>query len=77
MLHVSPGFICLVDTPTLGFVVMLAEDAADLAEVSGSLFYGGGFRWTPMASRRFSPFAQFIFGGRKVTQEIDNLPLKT
>jgi len=26
MLHASPGFICLVDTPTLGFVVMLAED---------------------------------------------------
>jgi hypothetical protein len=33
------------------------------------LIYGGGFRWTPMASRRFSPFAQFMFGGRKVTQE--------
>jgi hypothetical protein len=220
MLHASPGFICLVDTPTLGFVVMLAEDAADrylimglenrstnrpliilarsflnpgrtfanmmafrtpwhrdtriglfgsnfefrkqavtdfrngtgekpfefvknawmpagvefshthpkeadieltafpyyetflgggscvggggsgaarvnpqlqvIAEVSGclimhqlyynysadSLFYGGGFRWTPMASRRFSPFAQFMFGGSKVTQEIDNLTLK-
>jgi hypothetical protein len=37
-----------------------------------SLFYGGGFRWTPMAARRFSPFGQFMFGGRKVTQEIDN-----
>lgn len=35
-----------------------------------SLFYGGGFRWTPMANRRFSPFAQFMFGGRKVTFEI-------
>jgi hypothetical protein len=220
MLHASPGFICLVDTPTLGFVVMLAEDAADryaimglenrttnrpliilarsflnpgrtfanmmafrapwdretrlglfganyeirrelvedyksgsgdkpfvfvkdawmpanvsfnrphpkeadveltafpyyetflgggsciggggsgaarinpklqvITEVSGclvmhqaqynysadSLFYGGGFRWTPMAARRFSPFCQFMFGGRKVTQEIDNLELK-
>ncbi len=41
-----------------------------------SLFYGGGFRWTPMAARRFSPFGQFMFGGRKVTQEIDNLSLK-
>ena len=29
MLHASPGFITLVDTPTLGFVTMLAEDAAD------------------------------------------------
>lgn len=35
-----------------------------------SLFYGGGFRWTPRADKRFSPFAQFIFGGRKVTSEI-------
>ena len=220
MLHTSPGFICLVDTPTLGFVVMLAEDAADryaimglenrstnrvliilarsflnpgrtfanmmafrvpwtretrlglfgesyeirkqlvadykdgsgekpfvfvkdawkpagvdfnrphpkeaaieltafpyyetflgggsciggggsgaarvnpklqvITEVSGclimhqpasnmsadSLFYGGGFRYAPMASHRFSPFAEFMFGGRKVTQEIDDLTLK-
>jgi hypothetical protein len=29
-----------------------------------------------MAARRFSPFGQFMFGGRKVTQEIDNLALK-
>ena len=35
-----------------------------------SLFYGGGLRWTPMADRRFSPYAQFLFGGRKVTFEI-------
>jgi hypothetical protein len=25
-----------------------------------------------MAARHFSPFAQFMFGGRKVTQKIDN-----
>jgi hypothetical protein len=217
MLHASPGFICLVDTPTLGFVVMLAEDVADryvitglenrttnraliilarsflnpgrtfanimafrvpwvrdtrmglfgdnyafrkmlvadykngegekpfvyvkdaskpkgvqfghphpkeadieltafpyyetflgggsciggggsgaarvnrtfqiVAEVSGclimhqpqynvsadSLFYGGGLRWTPRAAQRFSPFGQFLFGGRKVTYEVDDL----
>ena len=35
-----------------------------------SLFYGGGFRWTPMADKKFSPFAQFLFGGRKVTFEV-------
>jgi len=29
MLHASPGFITLVDTPTLGAITMLAEDAAD------------------------------------------------
>jgi len=45
--------------------------------ISGdSLFYGGGFRWTPMAARRFSPFGQLQFGGRKVTREVDNLELK-
>jgi hypothetical protein len=41
-----------------------------------SLFYGGGFRWTPMAAHRFSPFAQFQFGGRKVTMEVDNDTLR-
>lgn len=45
--------------------------------ISGdSLFYGGGFRYTPLAAHRFSPFGQFQFGGRKVTQEIDNLTRK-
>jgi hypothetical protein len=34
-----------------------------------SLFYGGGFRWTPRAAHRISPFGEFMFGGRKVTQE--------
>ncbi len=42
-----------------------------------SLFYGGGFRYTPLAARRFSPFGQFMFGGRKVTQEVDDLALRT
>ena len=41
-----------------------------------SLFYGGGFRWTPAAARRFSPFAQFMFGGRKVTMEIMDSALR-
>jgi hypothetical protein len=35
MLHASPGFICLVDTPTLGTVAMMAEDAADRYLVTG------------------------------------------
>jgi hypothetical protein len=41
-----------------------------------SLFYGGGFRWTPRAAHRFSPFGQFLFGGRKVTYEVDDLALR-
>lgn len=41
-----------------------------------SLFYGGGARWTPMAARRFSPFAEVMIGGSKVTHETDNLLLR-
>jgi len=41
-----------------------------------SLFYGGGLRWTPRAAHSFSPFGQFMFGGRKVTQEIMDQELR-
>lgn len=35
MLHASPGFITLADTPTLGTVAMIAEDAADRYVIIG------------------------------------------
>ena len=35
MLHASPGFITLTDTPTLGIVAMLGEDAADRYLIMG------------------------------------------
>jgi len=41
-----------------------------------SLFYGAGPRWTPLATRRWSPFAEVLFGGRKVTYEVDNPALE-
>lgn len=41
-----------------------------------SLFYGGGARWTPLASHRISPYAQLLVGGAKVSHEIDDLALK-
>ena len=41
-----------------------------------SLFYGGGFRWTPRAAHRLSPYGQFLFGGRKVTMEIMDSALR-
>ena len=41
-----------------------------------SLFYGGGARWTPHAAHRISPYAEFLFGGRKVTHETDSLELR-
>jgi hypothetical protein len=45
-------------------------------ESGDSLFYGAGPRWTPLASRHWSPFAEVLFGGRKVTYEVDDLALK-
>jgi len=41
-----------------------------------SLFYGGGARWTPRASKKLSPYAEFLFGGRKVTHETDDGELR-
>lgn len=41
-----------------------------------SLSYGGGLRWTPRASHRFSPYVQLMFGGKKVTFEEDNIALR-
>jgi hypothetical protein len=41
-----------------------------------SLFYGGGLRWTPRAAHRISPYVQVMFGGMKVTHEIDDLALR-
>lgn len=35
MLHASPGFICLVNTATLGTVAMFAEDVADRYLITG------------------------------------------
>jgi len=46
-------------------------------DISGdSLFYGGGVRWTPLASHHWSPYMQVVIGGRKVTQEVDNPELR-
>jgi hypothetical protein len=45
-------------------------------ESGDSLFYGVGPRWTPRAAHRFSPHAEFLFGGRKVTYEVDDLERK-
>jgi hypothetical protein len=41
-----------------------------------SLFYGAGPRWTPLASRRLSPYAEFLVGGRKVTYDVTNDELR-
>lgn len=41
-------------------------------ESGDSEMYSGGARWTPRASKRFSPYAQVLVGGRRITHEIDD-----
>ena len=41
-----------------------------------ALFYGGGLRWTPQASHRWAPYGEFLFGGTKLTYEVDDPALK-
>jgi hypothetical protein len=62
-----------VVTEVSGCLIM---DMPHLNDSADSLFYGGGLRWTPMASRRISPYAQFLFGGRRVTFEVDDETLR-
>ena len=46
--------------------------------VSGdSLTYMVGTRWAPHAAKKLSPYAQFLLGGRRVTEEILNPGLRT
>jgi len=37
-----------------------------------SVTFGAGPRWTPRPTRRFSPFAQVLFGGRRMTYEVQD-----
>jgi hypothetical protein len=41
-------------------------------ESGDSEMYSGGIRWTPRASKRVSPYAQVLVGGRRITHEIDD-----
>ncbi len=54
----------------------LVMGMAHYTQSGDSLFYGAGPRWTPLASHRYSPFAEVLFGGRKVTYEVDNPTLE-
>jgi hypothetical protein len=44
-------------------------------ESADSVTFATGPRWTPRAIHRFSPFAQVLFGGRRLTYEIQNSEL--
>ena len=37
-----------------------------------STMFAAGPRWTPRAAHRVSPFAEVMFGGRRITREIDD-----
>jgi hypothetical protein len=41
-------------------------------ESGDSLVYGAGPRWTPRAAHKVSPYLEFLFGGRKVTYDLNN-----
>jgi hypothetical protein len=45
-------------------------------ESADSLTFSVGPRWTPLPTHRFSPFLQMLFGGRRVTYEIQNPELR-
>lgn len=70
--HVSPTLQIVAEVNGCLIMGMPASN-----ESGDSLFYGAGPRWTPLASRRWSPYAELLFGGRKVTYEVDNPTLKT
>jgi hypothetical protein len=67
-------------SPTLQIVAevngCLIMGMAHYTQSGDSLFYGAGPRWSPLASHRWSPFAEVLFGGRKVTYEVDNPTLE-
>jgi hypothetical protein len=69
--RINPKF--QVITEVSGCLVMHMSQSNYSAD---SLFYGGGLRWTPMASHRFSPYAQMLFGGRKVTFDVSDRALR-
>ena len=41
-----------------------------------STMFDVGPRWTPRAARRFSPFAEVMFGGRRITHDIQTPGLR-
>jgi hypothetical protein len=45
-------------------------------ESADSLTFSVGPRWTPRATHRFSPFVQTLFGGRRMTYEVQNPELR-
>jgi hypothetical protein len=45
-------------------------------ESSDSVTFSAGPRWKPSATHRFSPFAQVLFGGRRMTYEVQNPQLR-
>jgi hypothetical protein len=45
-------------------------------ESADSVTFAVGPRWAPRGTHRFSPFAQVLFGGRRLTYEVQNPELR-
>ena len=45
-------------------------------ESADSVSFAVGPRWAPRGTHRFSPFAQVLFGGRRLTYEVQNPELR-
>jgi len=45
-------------------------------ESADSVTFSVGPRWTPRATHRFSPYLQMLFGGRRVSYEVQNSQLR-
>jgi len=45
-------------------------------ESSDSVTFSAGPRWAPRATHRLSPFVQMLFGGRRMTYEVENPQLR-
>ncbi|MDR3749456.1 MAG: hypothetical protein P4M04_15145 [Acidobacteriota bacterium] len=67
--RVNPAFQIVAEVNGCLVINMPKNQSGD------STMFGVGPRWTPMATHRFSPFAELIFGGRRITHEIQD-PVK-
>jgi hypothetical protein len=62
--HLGPQFSIVSEVSGCLIINMPRNQSGD------SLTYLVGSRWTPRASRRASPFFQFLMGGRRITHEV-------
>lgn len=65
-LRISPSWQFVAEVTGCLVINMPKNESGD------SEMYSAGARWTPRASKRVSPYAQVLLGGRRITHEIDD-----